>query len=139
MQTIDLEDFKKIDFRVGTVLRVEVFEKARKPAYQVWVDLGPVLGIKKSSAQLTLHYQPEDLVGKQVLCVAPAHDDQLSAHVERAPLDDSQILTDSARLQADAAAILAQQPRAAEQQAEHEGQGGDGLDGGEKVHGWTAS
>lgn len=69
MQTIDLEDFKKIDFRVGTVLRVEPFENARKPAYQVWVDLGPVLGIKKSSAQLTFHYQPEDLVGKQVLCV----------------------------------------------------------------------
>ena len=69
MQTIDLEDFKKIDFRVGTVLRVELFEKARKPAYQVWVDLGPELGIKKSSAQLTVHYSPEDLLGKQVLCV----------------------------------------------------------------------
>lgn len=69
MQTIDLEDFKKIDLRVGTVLRVEIFEKARKPAYQVWVDLGPELGIKKSSAQLTFHYQPEDLLGKQVLCV----------------------------------------------------------------------
>lgn len=69
MQTIDLEDFKKIDFRVGTVLRVEQFEKARKPAYQVWVDLGPVIGIKKSSAQLTVHYQPEELVGKQVLCI----------------------------------------------------------------------
>ena len=69
MQTIDLEDFKKIDFRVGTVLRVEQFEKARKPAYQVWVDLGPEIGIKKSSAQLTVHYQPEELVGKQVLCI----------------------------------------------------------------------
>jgi tRNA-binding protein len=69
MQTIDLEDFKKIDFRVGTVLRVEVFEKARKPAYQVWVDLGAELGIKKSSAQLTVHYNPDDLLGKQVLCV----------------------------------------------------------------------
>jgi tRNA-binding protein len=69
MQTIDLEDFKKIDFRVGTVLRVAVFEKARKPAYQVWVDLGPELGIKKSSAQLTVHYSPEELLGKQVLCV----------------------------------------------------------------------
>jgi tRNA-binding protein len=60
MQTIDLEDFRKIDFRVGTVLRVAVFEKARKPAYQVWVDLGPELGIKKSSAQLTVHYSPEE-------------------------------------------------------------------------------
>jgi tRNA-binding protein len=69
MQTIDLEDFKKIDIRVGTVLRVELFEKARKPAYQVWVDLGAELGIKKSSAQLTVHYQPEELLGKQVLCV----------------------------------------------------------------------
>ncbi len=62
MQTIDLEHFKKIDFRVGTILRVEPFEKARKPAYQVWVDLGSELGIKKSSAQLTVHYQPEDLL-----------------------------------------------------------------------------
>lgn len=69
MQTIDLEDFKKIDFRVGTVLQVLPFEKARKPAYQVWVDFGPSLGIKKSSAQLTVHYQPEELIGKQVLCV----------------------------------------------------------------------
>lgn len=69
MQTIDLEDFKKIDFRVGTVLRVEHFQKARKPAYQVWIDLGPEIGVKKSSAQLTVHYQPEELVGKQVLCI----------------------------------------------------------------------
>jgi tRNA-binding protein len=69
MQTIDLEDFQKIDFRLGTILRVLPFEKARKPAYQVWVDLGPDLGVKKSSAQLTTHYQPEDLLGKQVLCV----------------------------------------------------------------------
>ncbi|MFM7628758.1 MAG: tRNA-binding protein [Algoriphagus sp.] len=69
MQTIDLEDFKKIELRIGTVLKVEGFEKAKKPAYKVWVDLGEELGVKKSSAQLTIHYQPEDLVGKQVLCV----------------------------------------------------------------------
>lgn len=69
MQTIDIEDFKKIELRVGTILRVEAFEKAIKPAYKVWVDLGDTLGIKKSSAQLTVHYRPEDLVGKQVLCV----------------------------------------------------------------------
>lgn len=69
MQTIDIEDFKKIEIRVGTILRVEAFEKAVKPAYKVWVDLGDTLGIKKSSAQLTVHYRPEDLVGKQVLCV----------------------------------------------------------------------
>ena len=69
MQTIDIEDFKKIEFRIGTILRVEAFEKAIKPAYKVWVDLGESLGVKKSSAQLTVHYRPEDLVGKQVLCV----------------------------------------------------------------------
>lgn len=69
MQTIALEDFKKIDFRIGTIIRVEPFKKARKPAYQVWVDLGSDLGIKKSSAQLTVHYHPQDLIGKQVLCV----------------------------------------------------------------------
>ena len=69
MQTIDLEDFNKIDLRIGTILKAEVFEKAKKPAYKIWVDLGPDLGIKKSSAQLTVHYQPEDLLGKQVLCV----------------------------------------------------------------------
>jgi tRNA-binding protein len=69
MQTIDIEDFKKIELREGTNLRVEAFEKAIKPAYKVWVDLGDTLGIKKSSAQLTVHYRPEDLVGKQVLCV----------------------------------------------------------------------
>lgn len=69
MQTIDLEDFNKIDLRIGTVIKTELFEKAKKPAYKIWIDLGPELGIKKSSAQVTQHYKSSDLLGKQVVCV----------------------------------------------------------------------
>lgn len=68
MEHIIWEDFQKFDLRIGTIIRVEDFPKARKPAYKVWVDLG-VLGVKKSSAQITTLYQKEELVGKQVLCV----------------------------------------------------------------------
>ncbi len=67
MATFD--DFMKLDMRVGTILEVKIFEKARKPAYQLWVDLGEELGIKKTSAQITSHYTPEELVGKQVVAV----------------------------------------------------------------------
>ena len=59
----------KLDIRVGTVTEAKVFEKARKPAYQLKVDFGAELGEKKSSAQITNHYRPEDLIGKQVLAV----------------------------------------------------------------------
>ena len=69
MQTIDFEEFTKIDLRVGTIIQAEVFEKARKPAYKIWIDLGLDLGVKKSSAQVTHFYTPEELVGKQVVCV----------------------------------------------------------------------
>lgn len=69
MQTIDYEDFDKIELRVGTVIRVEPFDKARKPSYKIWVDLGEEIGIKKSSAQVTHFYQPDELIGKQVVCV----------------------------------------------------------------------
>lgn len=69
MQTIDYEDFDKIDLRVGTVIKVEPFEKARKLSYKIWVDLGEEIGIKKSSAQVTHFYYPDDLIGKQVVCV----------------------------------------------------------------------
>lgn len=68
MQTIDISDFQKIQIRVGTVIRAENFEKSRKAAYKIWVDLGE-LGIKKSSAQITGLYKIEDLLGKQVICV----------------------------------------------------------------------
>lgn len=69
MQTIDLEDFNNVDLRVGTIIQVEYFEKARKPAYKIWVDLGDDLGVKKSSAQVTHWYTPESLIGRQVICV----------------------------------------------------------------------
>lgn len=67
--TIEWADFEKIELRIGTIVRAEPFEGARKPALKVWVDLGE-LGVKKSSAQITQHYSPETLVGKQVMCVA---------------------------------------------------------------------
>ena len=67
MATFD--DFMKIDIRVGEVMQAEVFEKARKPAYKLWVDFGEEIGIKKSSAQITDCYELSELVGRQVLAV----------------------------------------------------------------------
>lgn len=68
METINWNDFEKIELRVGTILEVLDFPKARKPAYKLKIDFGP-LGIKMSSAQITKHYTPETLIGRQVIAV----------------------------------------------------------------------
>jgi tRNA-binding protein len=66
---ISWSDFEKIDMRVGTIIEALVFEKAKNPAYQLKIDFGETLGIKKSSAQITHLYLPEDLIGKQIIAV----------------------------------------------------------------------
>ena len=66
---ISWEDFEKIDIRVGTIIEVNDFPKARKPAYQLKVDFGEATGIKKSSAQITVHYRKEELINRQVIAV----------------------------------------------------------------------
>ncbi|MBS4046307.1 MAG: tRNA-binding protein [Alphaproteobacteria bacterium] len=66
---ITYDDFQKVEIRVGTVIRAEPYPEARKPAIKLWVDFGSPLGVKKSSAQLTRHYTPEGLIGRQVIAV----------------------------------------------------------------------
>ena len=68
MNTISWQDFEKVEIRTGTIIKAEPFPKARKPAYQLTIDFGES-GIKRSSAQITTLYQPEDLVGKQIVAV----------------------------------------------------------------------
>lgn len=68
--TISYEDFERVDLRSGTIVKVEGFLRAKKPAYKVWVDFGAELGVLQTSAQITAHYTPELLVGKMVVgCV----------------------------------------------------------------------
>jgi tRNA-binding protein len=78
---IDYSDFEKVDIRVGVVIEVADFPEARKPAYKLVIDFGPEFGTKKSSAQVTVHYKKEDLMGKKVLCVVNFPKKQIGPYV----------------------------------------------------------
>ena len=79
---INWADFEKVDLRAGTIIKVEDFPEARKPAYKVWVDFGP-LGVKKSSAQITKHYSLDDLEGKQVVCIVNFAEKQIGPFISQ--------------------------------------------------------
>ena len=90
---IDITDFEKVEVRVGTIVKVEENQKARKPAYILTVDFGSEIGLKKTSAQITALYSPDSLVGTQVVCcvnLAPMHIGSVKSEVRILGSDSAQ-------------------------------------------------
>ena len=90
---IDLQDFEKVEMRAGTILEVKENKKSRNPAYILKIDFGEELGVKKSSAQITKLYKPEDLIGTQVICcvnLTPIHIGSVTSEVRILGTDSEQ-------------------------------------------------
>lgn len=90
---ISIEDFDKVEMRIGTILDVKTNKKSRNPAYVITIDFGNEFGIKKSSAQITTLYQPEDLIGKQIICcvnLTPIHIGSVKSEVRILGTDSKQ-------------------------------------------------